>query len=97
MVDNDVLGVLEPETRNLIQNPSFFWNRVRHDHVKGTDAICGDNEKLLPKVVDIPHFSPSLECQVTKIRFSYNRSHRRSSLITKWAQDFGVPGVSSCD
>jgi hypothetical protein len=42
-----VLKMIKPEVRDLGQDGSFAGNAIRHDAVKGRDAVGGDKEQLI--------------------------------------------------
>lgn len=48
---------IEPETAHLREKFSFIGNAGGEYPVKGTDAIRGDKEELIAKVVNIANFA----------------------------------------
>lgn len=51
------LQQIEPEATHLREEFTFFGNACGEDPVKGTDAIRGDEQELVTKVVNIANFA----------------------------------------
>src|SRR5439155_250141 len=57
----DVLEMLEPEIRDLIEDASLVGDAGRQDDIEGRDAIGGHEQKRLAEVVHVAYFSSASE------------------------------------
>ncbi len=49
--------LVEPEEAKLGEDDAFVRDAVGHDHVIGADAIGGDDEQGVAKIVDVTHLA----------------------------------------
>jgi hypothetical protein len=57
----------------LVKNPAFIGDAIGHDPVKGADSIGADDQKAVPKIVDIADFS--LTFWKREVGLEQSRSH----------------------
>jgi len=50
-------GVIKPELGELGQDFPLVGDERREDEVERGDAVRSDDEELLAKIIDIPHFA----------------------------------------
>src|SRR5262245_18650942 len=67
-----MLQLLEPKGGNLIENFSFVRNQRGQNEIKGRDPVGGHDKKMVPQIVDIPHFAPAVQ---RKVDVSDGHSH----------------------
>jgi hypothetical protein len=87
MVGNEIRDLTEPEGRDLGEDLSLVRDGVIHHHVKGRDAIGGDDEQGLTQVVDVADLAPAFEGEAREVRLEQRGPHgilRRTSYHTGW-------------
>ena len=58
VVGHDVLGAIEPESRDTVKHQAFVGYASRQDHVERGDAVGGDHQKATAgQAVGIPHLA----------------------------------------
>jgi len=60
MVFDDRSRSLEPEFRDLGQDPSFIRDAGPEHVVEGGDPVAGDEQQIFAKIVDVADFAPSI-------------------------------------
>ena len=61
MIRHDVADLTEPKFRELREDPAFVGNRRRQDHVEGGNAITGDQQKLVAKIIKVSNLAAAVE------------------------------------
>jgi hypothetical protein len=79
MVGHDLLHLAKPEGGNLVENVPFAGNPFIHNDIEGGDAIGGDDQQVLPQVVDVANLATPDEMEVGKVGFKQD-GHGRSFL-----------------
>src|SRR2546422_116494 len=57
MVRLKARGLREPEIGNLRQHLAFARDAIRHDHVKGGDAVGGHEEQVIAQVENLAYLA----------------------------------------
>jgi len=64
VVRDRTLEELEPEERELIEDPALVGNPLGKHHVEGRQPVGGDDQKLRAEVIDVAHLAAAQEREV---------------------------------
>jgi hypothetical protein len=68
VIGDRAFEALEPEQRELIQDPALVGDPLGQHHVEGGEAIRGDDQEFGAEIVDIAYLAPTKEGKIERCR-----------------------------